>query len=71
MARAYKISGFGFTRFAGSQGDATKARMALSDEHGLKKLSIEIEEVDIPTSKTELLPFLNELAAMADPKSEA
>lgn len=71
MARAYKIHGFGFTRFAGSQGDATKARMALAEQRGLKKLGIEISEVDIPTSKTELLPFLNNLASTADPKKEA
>jgi len=71
MARAYKIHGFGFIRFAGSQSDATKTRMALADQHGLKKLDIEIEEVDIPTSKTELLPFLNALAIAADPKKEA
>lgn len=67
----HKITGFGFTRFAGSGGEATKTRMALADEHGLKKNSIAIESVEVPTKKTELLPFLNELAAMADPKSEA
>ena len=70
MARAYKIHGFGFVRFAGSQGEATKTRMALAEEHGLKKLGIEIEEVDVPTSKAELLPFLNELAGTADPKGD-
>lgn len=70
MARAYKIHGFGFTRFAGSQVGAIKTRMALAEQHGLFKLGIEITEVDIPTSKTELLPFINELAAKADPKKE-
>ena len=71
MARAYKVHGFGFVRFAGSQGEATKTRAALAEQYGLKKLSIEIEEVDVPTSKAELLPFLNELAATADPEKEA
>jgi len=65
-----KITGFGFTRFAGSQGEATKIRMALADEHGLKKNSITIEAIEVPTNKADLLPFLNELAAIADPKAE-
>lgn len=68
MARAYKVHGFGYTRFAASQGEARSVRMALAEEHGLKKNDIEVEETEVPTSKADLLPFLNELAERLDPK---
>ena len=64
----HKVTGFGFTRYAGSQGEATKIRMALAEEHDLKKNSMTIEPVEVPTGKAGLLEVLNELAALADPK---
>ena len=48
-------------RFAGSQSDATKLRMDVAEKTGIKKLSIEINEVDVPTDKVGLLGFLNTL----------
>ncbi len=47
--------------FAASQGAASKARQALVDEYGVKKSTVDITEVDIPTGKEGLLGFLNEL----------
>jgi hypothetical protein len=66
----HKIHGLGFTRFAGSQAEATKTRMTLADEHGFKKSSLEIEPVEVPTGKAGLLEVLNELAALSDPQPE-
>lgn len=63
--RAYKVSmsleGAEITGFAGTQKDATTARQTLVDKYGVKKSSVTIEDVDIPTDKTGLLDFLNTL----------
>lgn len=69
--RAYKVSysadGARMVRFGGSQGEAKDHRQTIVNElTGAKKSAVEIEEIDIPTGKTELLAFVNELAAAAD-----
>lgn len=61
MARAHQVTVGGYIRFAASQGAARAVRNELVDECGLKKADGEIEEVEIPTSKAELIPFLNNL----------
>lgn len=63
--RAYRLAqadGY-ILGFAGSHGDAVKNRMAQMEKHALKRSEIEIKEIDIPTDKTNLLTFLNELVA--------
>lgn len=63
--RAYDV---GFTkddktvrRFAGTKADASKVRQEMVDAYEVKKSSITIEEIDIPTGKEGLLGFLNAL----------
>lgn len=50
-------------RFVGTNADATKARMAVFEElrPHIRKDSIAITEVDVPTDKSGLLAFLNSL----------
>lgn len=63
--RAYEVSvvvdGKKIRGFAGTQGEAKTARQTLVDNHGVKKSSVSIDEVDIPTDKTGLLGFINKL----------
>lgn len=47
-------------RWASAAGAATKARMELMAEHSLKRDSIEIAQVDVPTSKGGIIDWLNE-----------
>lgn len=47
-------------KVAGSQADAKIKRDELIEELGVKKKDVIIEEIDIPTSKAELLDILNE-----------
>ena len=47
------------TRFAASEAEARQTRQMLVDTYGHKKKSISIEPIEIPTTKTELLEFLN------------
>lgn len=46
-------------KWAGSQDEATKQRMAFMNAHGIKRKSISIESVDVPTTKAELIEWLN------------
>jgi len=61
--RAYRVTaGAGYTpRFAGSQAEARAKREELMGVYDLKKSQISIEEEEVPTSKSELLPFINGL----------
>lgn len=53
-------------RFAGTQADARYARdTILNDNPDLKKKAVDIEEVEIPTAKAELIEFINELVSPA------
>lgn len=45
---------------ASTQADAKGKRDALIDELGVKKKDCNIEEIEIPNSKQELLEFINE-----------
>ena len=47
-------------RYAGSEAEARKVRMDLMTEFSMKRSAIEIAPVDIPTSKGDLLVFLND-----------
>ena len=49
-------------RYAGTQALAKATRDDLVANYSCKKSDVEIEEVEIPLSKTELLAFVNSLA---------
>lgn len=70
--RAYKVNDKQkkVTRFAGSQTDAKTHRDAIMEGLDVKKKDVTIEEIEIPTGKTELLGFLNELSAEYDEDDE-
>lgn len=61
MARAYKITGGGYIRFAANQTDARSGKADLAEELGIKKWEVEFEEVEVPTGKADLIPFINSL----------
>jgi hypothetical protein len=50
-------------KFAGTQAEARQARETIVNDYGVKKSDVEIEEVEIPTAKSELLGYLNDLIA--------
>jgi hypothetical protein len=64
--RAYKVKAPNAFRFAGSQSDASKRKVELVDQFGLKRAQATVEEIEVPTGKVELLEFLNELAKGLD-----
>lgn len=47
--------------FAGSRAEASAARMTIVEELSIRKSTIDIQEVDVPTGKVGLLEFLNQL----------
>lgn len=47
--------------FAPSQGSAAAVRRDMMKEHGIKMAEVTIAEVDVPTSKAELIDYLNVL----------
>lgn len=68
--RGYQITGIDraadgemtVTRFGGSMADARTWRNTIvNDYDGIKKSEVKIEEIEIPTSKAELLEFINNL----------
>ncbi len=54
------------TRYGSTQADARTKRDELVTEFNVKKSAVDIEEVEIPAAKSELLDFINELSAKAD-----
>ena len=68
--RAYLVSaGVGtIPRRAGSAADANDKRDALIALHGVKKSQVSTGEIDVPTNKADLLPFINGLLAGLEPK---
>jgi hypothetical protein len=64
--RAYRIDAPGAFRFAGSQGDASKRKAELVELRAVKRTQVSLEEIEVPTGKTELLDFLNGVAEEAD-----
>lgn len=69
--RAYKITRKAGTehdeavRFGGSQTEANQAKKDLLADAGLRPQAdanqVTIEQIDIPTGKADLIPFLNKL----------
>jgi hypothetical protein len=68
--RCYLVTGPGAKRYGSTQADARAKRDELVDQLGCKKKDVEIEEVEVPVSKADLLEFINGLCAEAD-KAEA
>jgi hypothetical protein len=54
------------TRFAGTQADSRSTRDNLMEQFDVKKSAVEIEEVEIPMAKPDLLGWINELSAKSD-----
>ncbi len=62
--RAYKISAVGDGKplgFGGSQAHAREVRDQVMARKELRKKDLQIEEVEVPTGKTDLLEFINGL----------
>ena len=54
-----------FRRYAGSQSEAADIKRDLFEKHkanGLKRNTIVVDTVDIPTNKADLIPWLNKNA---------
>lgn len=64
--RCHLITGPGAKRYAATTALARTTREELVEQLGCKKKDIEIEQVDIPLAKAELLEFINELCKKAD-----
>jgi hypothetical protein len=68
--RCYLIQSARMKRYAGTNADATTTRNMIVEETGTRKKDVTIEQVDIPTAKSELLGFINGLCAESDVKAE-
>jgi len=49
-------------QYAGSQSEASQVKKAIQEANGLKRTEVGVEEVDVPTSKAELIAWLNKNA---------
>jgi hypothetical protein len=58
------------TRFAATQALARDTRDELVAQFEVKKSAVDIEEVEIPMAKPDLLVFINELSAKSDAVEE-
>ena len=67
--RCYLVTGPGAKRYCGTQADARAKRDALVSQLNCKKKDIEIEEVEVPVVKAELLEFINTLCAEINAKN--
>lgn len=64
--RCYLVTGPGAKRYAATNADARSTRDELVEQLGCKKKDVEIEQVEVPTAKAELLEFINELCKELD-----
>ena len=67
--RCYLVTGPGAKRYAATNADARSTRDELVEQLGCKKKDVEIEQVDVPTAKAELLDFINGLCKKTDEES--
>lgn len=67
--RCYQVTGPGAKRYAATNADARAKRDELVEQLGCKKKDVEIEQVEVPTAKAELLEFINGLCAELDEES--
>lgn len=66
--RCYLVTGPRAKRYAATNADARATRDALVEQLECKKKDVEIEQVDVPTAKAELLEFINGLCKELDEK---
>lgn len=59
----YRITCSQATRFAGSKGEATKARMEMMKEFDLRRVEITIHDFEVASGKAGVLAALNTVAA--------
>ena len=67
--RCYLVTGPGAKRYAGTQADARATCEDLVAQLGCKREDVKIEQTDVPTTKEELLEFINGLCADLDKKA--
>lgn len=69
--RCYKVTGGGLIQFAATQVQAKFSRHDIAERVGLKPKDVDIEQTDVPTDKTGLLMFMNELVdSLSDCKAK-
>ncbi len=59
--RCYKVSSGNTTIIAATQGDARKVREQVAEKEGVNKKVVDVEEIDVPLAKAELIAYLNNL----------
>lgn len=64
--RCYLVQALTNKRYAATNADAKVKRDEIMAKLGCKKKDVEIEQVEVPTSKTELLDFINKLCEEMD-----
>lgn len=45
--------------YCGTQQGAKEARQEMVDKYGIKKMSVKVEEVEVPTKKEDLIAWIN------------
>ena len=61
--RLYRIISPARIAWAGTEADARKVRAGFIEAQGLKRKDTDVELTEVPTSKPELLKFLNDREA--------
>lgn len=64
--RCYLVQFEDHRRYAGTSAEAREIRLKFAVEFDTNKKNIIIEQTEIPTSKTELLQFVNDLCKLAE-----
>lgn len=64
--RCYLVQGGGRKRYAATMPASIEARNTMAEETGVQKRGFTVVQEDIPTSKSELLEFVNELCKELD-----
>ena len=62
------ITGLRATRYSATNAMAREMREALMEEFGVRKKDVEIEQMEVPTVKEDLLDFLNTMLSLLDRK---
>ena len=61
--RAYLVKTSGVDpvrrKFAGSQSEAAQFKKDIQEAHDLKRTQVGVESIEIPTAKSELIPWIN------------
>lgn len=64
--KLYKVSSGSVVRYAGSMAEVKVHRDNIVEITGCKKKDVFVADAEVGTSKSELLPFINELCKLAD-----